>query len=114
MKRDVSVHFKATRECEGFISRDNSNTLCKDIQRDLCLDCFSSRLMPELGHKSQVNSNMAIFSRNNCETRTKTYDSLLKLNVVGLDSDPDNQPKNKWSKDIDLWPGIGFPDIYIG
>ena len=55
---------------------------------------------------------MAAFSKGNGETQSKTQDYLLKLKAVGHDSDPYELPKNQWSKDIEMLPGIGFPDIY--
>jgi len=53
-----------------------------------------------------------VFNRGNCENwRITNY--LLKLKVAGLDSDPYKLPKNYWSMDIGMWPGIEFPDIYV-
>lgn len=43
----------------------------------------------------------------------KINDCLLKLKAVGLDINSYNFPKNQRSVDGDLWPGIGFPDIYM-
>lgn len=33
--------------------------------------------------------------------------------AVGLNSDPYELPKNQWSMDIEMWPEIVFPDIYM-
>lgn len=47
----------------------------------------------------------------------KTNDYLLKLNIVGLDTDPCNLPKNQWTVDIDMSPGFltftGICSVYI-
>ncbi len=36
----------------------------------------------------------------------------FKLKAVGVDGDPHNLTKHRWSTDIDRWPGIRCPDIY--
>lgn len=33
--------------------------------------------------------------------------------AVELDSGPYELPKDQWSMDIEMWPGIGCPDIYM-
>lgn len=52
---------------------------------------------------------MAALVGGTCETN----DYLLELKVVALDSDPYDLPKNRRPVDIDMWPGIRFPDIYM-
>ncbi|KAL7404462.1 hypothetical protein ABVT39_015100 [Epinephelus coioides] len=43
----------------------------------------------------------------------KSMDYQIKLRTIGVDNDLFELPKNKWSTDIDMWPGIGYPDIYM-
>jgi len=43
----------------------------------------------------------------------KNVDYQIKLRTIGLDNDPHELPKSKWSTNIDKWPEIGYPDIYM-
>jgi len=43
----------------------------------------------------------------------KNVDYQIKLRTIGLDNDPYELPKNKWSTNIDKWPEIGYPHIYV-
>lgn len=42
--------------------------------------------------------------------RKKTF---ICLKAVGLNRDPQDSPKDQWTIDIDMWPGIRSPDIYM-